>query len=306
MRFGLLGLSLAGIAAAVPSADPGLKIVARETFPASVVETIEYIESERARVESRVVPAPSPAAGTRLAQDTRGHRSARISRCDLQKLILLNYDDRTYMTGPLRTYPGTAQKLLVSLPSAKTPEPRSPNLLIETTTVQTGERKYAFGHSARRVITTRRHIPLDAAGGAPSETETDGWYIDLETRPSCDRLEAIGVRAVLLVGKASSDAARPPEVPTVTFKDIGAPERGYPIEVRTTSRSMVTSANGTSSEHRFVTHKVVMQLSTEALDPALFEIPAGFRAAEGRLAAFAAHWSRAWETVKALVAAFFR
>jgi hypothetical protein len=306
MRLVWLGLSLAGIVAAVPSADVGLKIVARETDSAYVVETIEYIESERARVESRMVPAPSRAAGKPLAQDVQGHRSARISRCDLQKLILLNYDDRTYMTAPLRASPGTARKLLASLPSGRTPEPKAPNLLIETTTVQTGERKHAFGHTARRVITTRRHIPLDATGGAPGETETDGWYIDLETRPSCDRLEAIGVRAVLLVGKASSDAARPPEAPTVTFKDIGAPERGYPIEVRTTSRSMEISANGTSSEHTFVTHKVVMQLSTEALDPALFEIPAGFLPAEGRLAAFAAYSSLAWQTVKALVAAFFR
>jgi hypothetical protein len=306
MRIGFLGLSLAGIAAAAPSAEPGLKIVARETSPSSVVQTTEYIEAERTRVESRLAPAPSHAADEPDAPEVQGYRGAQISRCDLQKIILLNYDDRTYMTAPLRSYPSTVQKALSSLPSTKTPTPKSPNLLIETTTVQTDERKYAFGYNARRTITTRRHIPLDAAGGAPSETETDGWYVDLDTRPSCERFDAIGVRAVLLARKASSDTASPVEVPTVRFKDIGPPERGYPIETRTTFRSMVASADGTSSEHTFVMHKVVVQLSRETLDPALFEIPAGFYAAEELPAALGVQWSRAWETLKALVAAFFR
>lgn len=131
-----------------------------------------------------------------LAHHVQRHRSASITRCDLQEIILLNYDDRTYMTGPLRMYPSRAQKFLASIASGKAPKLKSPNLLIETTTVQTGERKTAFGHSARRVITTRRQIPLDAAGGAQSETETDGSYIDLETQPLCERLEAVGVRSI--------------------------------------------------------------------------------------------------------------
>lgn len=201
-------------------------------------------------------------------------------------------------------YPSKAQMILASIASAKATKSKAPNLLIETTTVQTGERKVAFGHAARRVITTRRHIPPDAAGGAHSETETDGWYIDLETRPSCERWDAIAVHTVLLARKASSHAGRPSEFPTVTLKDIGAPERGYPIETTTTSRITVASADGTSSEHTFVTQKIVKQLSRQPLDPALFEIPPGFRATEGRLAAFAAQWSRAWETLKGLLAAF--
>ncbi len=70
-----------------------------------------------------------------------------------------------------------------------------------------GERKDAFGHTARRVITTRRDIPLDASGGTPSRTETDGWYIDLEARPSCERSEVTG-RTVLLGSVTSPDAGR--------------------------------------------------------------------------------------------------
>lgn len=305
MRFGLVALSLAGIAAAVPSAEPGLKIIAHETFPASIIETKEYIQPDRTRVESRVAPARSDAGGERLGHDVQGRRAAWIVRCDLQKIILLNYDDRTYMTDSLRMYPSTLQMILASIASAKATKSKSPNLLIETTTIQTGERKTAFGHSARRVLTTRRQIPLDPAGGALSETETDGWYVDLETRPSCERSDAFAVHTVLLAGNASSHAGPRPEFPTVTFKDIGAPERGYPIEVMTTSRSTAASVDGTSTPHTFVTHKVVKELSREPLDSALFQIPPGFRPAEGRLAAFAAQWSRAWQSIKGLLAALF-
>jgi len=272
MRLAFLGLSLAGIAAAAPSAAPGLKIVTRETLPTVVVETTEYIQSDRMRVESRV-----------------GHRTAQIMRCDLRKSIFLNEEAGTYTTSPLWTPPG---KRLSSLTSDSTVETRSPNLLIETTTVQTAQRKDAFGYAARRVITTRRQIPLDATAGERSESQTDGWYIDLETRPSCER-EEMGVHSVLLARKASASGSV--EFPIVTFKDIGEPERGYPIDVKTMSR-----------EHAFVTHKVVVQLSRQTLDPALFAIPPGFRPAEGRLAALAGQLGRVWETITALVADFVR
>lgn len=55
MRFGFIGLSLAGLAAAVPSAQPGLKIIARETFPHLVVETTEYIQSVAASSRERLL-----------------------------------------------------------------------------------------------------------------------------------------------------------------------------------------------------------------------------------------------------------
>jgi hypothetical protein len=305
MRFGFVALSLAGIVAAASSAPPGLKIVARETSPAFIIETTEYIQSDRTRVESRVTPARYHARVEPRAHE-RDHRSAQIMRCDIQKTILLNYADRTYLTDPVRIYPSRAQTFLASLASANATTPKSPSLLIETTTVQTGERKTAFGHSARRVITTRRHIPLDAAGGPASETEIDGWYIDLEARPSCERPLAVSVHFVARWVKEPSGAERSSEFRTVTFKDIGAPERGYAIETTTTSRSAATYADDISSERTSVTHKVVTQLSRQPLDPALFEIPPGFRAAQGHLAAVAAQLTQAWQTMKDLVAALFQ
>jgi hypothetical protein len=91
----------------------------------------------------------------------------------------------------------------------------------------------------------------------------------------------------------------------VTFRDVGAPERGFPVETKTTSRSTAPPSSGASTDYTFVTYKVVVHLSKEPLDPALFEIPPGFRAAEGRLASFAAEWAQTWYTAKQLLAALF-
>jgi len=62
-----------------------------------------------------------------------------------------------------------------------------PTLRIETTTVDTGERKEFFGHIARHFIITRKQIPLEGSHSEPQETLTDGWYIDLDPQVSCDR-----------------------------------------------------------------------------------------------------------------------
>ena len=63
MRLRFVGLTLAGIVAAVPSAQPGIRIVARETLRADVIETTHYIQPTRTRVDTRIIPARSDAGG---------------------------------------------------------------------------------------------------------------------------------------------------------------------------------------------------------------------------------------------------
>ncbi len=266
----LIGLSLAGVAAALPAARAGLKIVTRETGPGpNTVETTRYVQLDRSRVEARV----------------GGHQTIVLTRCDLQRTLVLDVAYRTYSSAPLNPYPNALVRLAASFASRRRPRQPSPTLLVETTTVDTGERKTAFGHTARRVIITRRDIPLPERNAAAAETRTDGWYIDLETRPSCERNEG---RTVLVgVVTSGSDPHRRAQRPVVTFKDIGAPERGFPIDVTTTWQS--------GSDDR----RVVTELSHVDLDPALFEIPHGFKPSEGRIAAFAASCARTWYMLKA-------
>ena len=169
MRLRLVSLSIAGLAVTLPAAEPGLRIVTRETFPAGVIETADYVLPDRARTDWQMAP---------------GHRSSRIVRCDLQRDILLDHRDRTYMTSSKRAHAIWMHPLFQAFGPPKMPAAKAPTLLIETTTVRTGEQKAAFGYQARRVITTERRIPLNEPADARSETEIDGWYIDLDTRTS--------------------------------------------------------------------------------------------------------------------------
>jgi hypothetical protein len=268
MPLALLGWLLGAAPGMEPR--PGLRIVTHELYPAARHETVQYLLDDRARVEFR---------------HDRDHRAASITRCDRGRLIVLNYGDRTFVSSPLGVRSTAARTVLGWLARARREPSTAPNLLIETTTVQTGERKTAFGFAARRVITTERRISLDVNAGAGSETEIDGWYIDLETQPACERLD--GGRAVA-VGIVVSAGAPRPAIPVVTFRDIGPPERGFAIETKTTMRS---------EGHTVVSHKIVRELAHEPLDPALFEIPPGFRDAEGLLARLSARLMRAWYTI---------
>ena len=139
-------------------------------------ECTEYMQVDRRREEhrgcfgyrfwptGRTLYRPSP-------------RTALITRCDLEQTFLLNLDDREYTAWPVRTYPRIEERLPQNVPSEQLIQ-RAPTVLVETETVDTGERKDFFGRTARHVITTRRIVPLDRAKQGRRETVTDGWYID--------------------------------------------------------------------------------------------------------------------------------
>ena len=269
-------LSLAGLAAAVPAAQPGLKIVTRERWPYSVAETTAYVQGNRSRVETRV----------------EGHETIRITLCDREQTIVLDVASRRYMSAPLQPHPSRLVLLLTSLGSRRQQPQPAPTRLIETTTVQTGERKPAFGQVARRVIITRRDVPLQGAG-TTTETRFDGWYVDVETRPSCERFD--GHAHAFLTASRQSGAGRS-ELPVVAFKDVGAPEHGFPIEL--TTRWQDPTRDGAAAP---VSRRVVTELSYQRLDPGLFEIPHGYRPSAGPIAALAASCARTWEMLKSLL-----
>jgi len=113
------------------------------------------------------------------------------------------------------------------------------------------------------VVTTRRVIGLTGSRSPESDTVTDGWYIDLDVSISCDPWwwSSGSGHAVLSIHKENEQPERP------TFKDIGVPERGFVVISRTMS-------GGSALELE------VTQLSTAAIDPALFDVPANFSLVE--------------------------
>jgi len=139
----------------------------------------------------------------------------------------------------------------------------SPTVLVETETVDTGERRDLFGRQARHVVTTRRVTRLAGSKSPEGETVTDGWYIDLDTSLSCDPWwwSSGSGHAFASVHKQGDQPERP------EFKNFGDPERGFVLISRTTSVGSVLELE--------VTH-----LTTVAIDPALFEVPANFSLVE--------------------------
>ena len=205
----------------------------------------------------------------------RGPRTAFITRCDLKQTFHLNLDDRQYAAGPLQTFPtwdemqarAPASGQLVVAPQGE------PTVLVETETVDTGERKEIFGHTARRVVTTRRIIPLAGAKRGADTTVTSGWYIDLDPHISCEPSwrSARSGHAFLTSHRQGEEG----DVPT--FKDIGEPERGFVVASKGTSSGTITLPDGSTRQQVSTWESEVTELSTASIDPALFEIPSGFR-----------------------------
>jgi hypothetical protein len=240
-----------------------------------VIDCTEYIRADRKREEhrgwfgyrvwphGRTIYRPSP-------------RIASIVRCDLTQMFLLNLDDREYATWPLQTHPSREEWLARAAPGDHVVNRREPTVLVETETVDTGERKECFGHTARHVITTRRVIPLDRAKQGPSETATDGWYIDLDTHLLCDSWwqSARTGHAFATMTIKGEEGDFP------TFKDIGEPERGYVVSSTTTSSARITQRDGSTEDRISIGETEVTHLSAADLEPVLFEVPADFKLVE--------------------------
>jgi hypothetical protein len=222
------------------------------------LETTEYIQADRRREEHHGV------FGYRLRPNGREiyrptPRTALITRCDLQKTFHVNFDDREYTACRVQAFATREEIRACAEAVPPSPAQTAPTVLVETETVDTGERRELFGRPARHVITRRHVIPLTGSTCQESQTVTDGWFIDLDTSLSCDPWwSSSGSSHAFLTFHKQGDQ---PDTPT--FKDIGEPERGYVVVSRSTSGGSVLELE--------VTH-----LSTVAIDPALFEVPANF------------------------------
>jgi hypothetical protein len=251
-----------------------------------------YVAGDRVREQSRMFSSYS---------GDQSEGPVHIGRCDLNRILVLRPAERTYASHPMQPQLSAVERFALSLGRRSNPPSAPSSLVVETTTVDTGERRTTFGHIARRVLTTRRDIPSERSEPA-SETVIDGWYIDLETRPTCEQSASGRGRAVLTGHVTSADARS--RAPRVMFREIGRPEEGFAIETRTTWR--VTGLESGNRPSSIVTHKVVTQLSREALPASLFEVPTGFRSLDGKFDTLAARWGRTAEIVRSVVASWFR
>jgi hypothetical protein len=229
-----------------------------------------YIEADRKRTEyQNSTGGGMHADGT---SDMRpGPRLASITRCDLGQTFDLNLEDREYVVFPYPSQPLTKTEIAArDLPVQRKFDSAAPTVRIETTTVDTGERKKLFGHLARHVITIWKQTLLAGSHAEPQETETDGWYIDLDTSITCD-LRWPG-------GKRSHAHLRPGlALEKYEFVDKGNAETGLAVERKIRSLRTLKTSNGTKTEIAYTSELRIAEFTVGTLDPALFEIPPGFR-----------------------------
>jgi hypothetical protein len=64
------------------------------------------------------------------------------------------------------------------------------------------------------------------------------------------------------------------------FKDVGKPERGFVVASKRTSSGTITLPDGLTRRHVSTWETEVTEHSIAPIDPALFEIPSGFRLVE--------------------------
>ncbi len=154
---------------------PDLKVTSLRSFGSADLfrtETTTYLKSDRKRVEERPrLPHQLWPGGPTVP--LRPPRMATITRCDLGRIFDLNLDDREYISRPIpkplseeerkSRAEERARNSLLPQPAM----PAKPNLLIEISTVDTGDRKQMFGYAARHVITTEKRTPLEGSSQIP-------------------------------------------------------------------------------------------------------------------------------------------
>ena len=274
----------------------GIVMTIRHTFSGNSTEQKFYLLADRKRVESRNAEGRRKPDGS--TEWLLGPRLAIITRCDLGQILELNLGSAEYERAqypPKRWTKAEIDARKGTPPDFSSSAPRT--LRIEAATVDTGERKELFGRVARHIITTRKQIPLEGSHAAPQETVTDGWYIDLHPQVACERRMPAGTRGHSYLASGSN----PPEKPE--FVDIGEPETGFAVQLVTTSKGSYKLPDGTRKEFESKNETLVTELREESLDPALFEIPAGFRHVEHiernpRMASSSSRLETFWDRLK--------
>lgn len=259
----LLFLAIVNAAFLPESPMPGVKIVTRQVTGGISDSKTEYLTANRLRNEWQTH------AGDRI-----GHPMASIiQRAGTNRVFLLDLQAQEYVS-----YETDSQGAMLGA----RPRPIASSggtLQIWITSKDTGERMQMFGHLARHIITTERRVASPGACSKDSESQTDGWYIDDSVMPDWHRPKSgTGGVVVASVFAVSSGSACMDRVDKIEVHRDGL-EPGFPLKTTTTMTSEIPSPDGTRTVASNWGSEVV-EFQESSLDPALFEVPAGFRRVE--------------------------
>jgi hypothetical protein len=264
---------LLGIPLLQGSESAGIKMTTQFEADGTSGERTTYMQGDRERTEYRNSFGRKQADGS--IQPIYGPRLARITRCDLGESYELNLDTSEYASAPYPPKPLTEEEIKArGLDTLKDRLPENPTIRVEIKTTDTSERKEIFGHTARHVITTRTQTPLEGSHAEPQESVTDGWYIDFDQQLSCTPKRPAG-RHGYTYGYLGAGNGKRPEKPE--FVTIGEPETGFALNSLMTTKTTYTRRDGTKKQVDLKNETRVTEFEEGPLDPALFEIPPGFK-----------------------------
>jgi hypothetical protein len=192
-----------------------------------------------------------------------------IQRCDDRVLYTLNPDKHEYTETQLTSRENEARaRQETQRKWSKCP----PNLIIDTKAIDTGETKSAFGHTARHYITTIKEIPAPELSQEATEIVKDAWYLDVPDVTTCEpaSLRFGGLIMAQVGGKNAIEEIRP------EFRYSGPDLRGLILSEKTTTRSVQVFQTGEKHDIETITSQEIVEMSDQAIDPAIFEVPAGF------------------------------
>ena len=235
-------------------------------------EVTTYTMGDRRRTEYRNTAMQRDALAAPLKQaDPIGN--VEIQRCDLGQSFQLNTHTQEYTSWEYPPKPLTAEERKeFGFDDPDWDTSTLPAFRVETTTVDTGEREEMFGRWARHVTTTIKRTPLGDTRAEPSVTATDGWYLDYDRRISCEQKPSVEPKVHdfdwivfrrwrVLMGK-------------IVNIEVGHRETGLLAKRGQNTLTMtMTGSNGIQAS----SDTEVTEFFEGPLDPALFEVPPGFK-----------------------------
>lgn len=239
---------VAAVTALVATAYADLKLTTRNTMGGNSTEGTTYVKGTRQRSEMQFGP---------MTQVT-------ITQCDKRQVITISDACRTYMVAPMDPEDdGTPSAPPASSGASSGTQRKGGTLTINTNTTNTGETKQMFGYRARHIKSSMAmSSSADACNPTNMKMESDGWYADFSGG-------GMSCASPSRPGGGSTGRIRPDCQDRIRYTGTGMRRLGYPMDVTTT----MTDDRGNT----YTTRQETIELSKETLDPALFDVPSGYR-----------------------------
>lgn len=213
-----------------------------------------------------------------------GHRTATIYQCDARRDLFLDLDSHEYMSIEIDEQGRPAGPRPMGTPMPL--QPSGATLTVSIEDIDTGERKSILGYTARHIVRIERRVPGPGAISLAQESKRDGWYIDLDMPEGCPPRNRSAGAFALVSGSTNG------RIDKIEVHHSGVTEVGYPLEVTDPPFSK----------------REVIELSTAPLDPALFELPAGFKQVANLSAQpplpptskFLRVWAWVWQSIRGM------